>query len=57
MLEKLIEIANKKHGGHFTILKFTTNYRVCLGTVIDPQLDSLFMAKGQTLDEAIKITI
>lgn len=58
MLDKLIELANKEYDGHFTILKFTTNYRVCLGTLneINPII-TCFMAKGKTLDEAIKNAI
>ena len=29
MLNELIKIANEKYDGHFTIMKFTINYRVC----------------------------
>jgi len=38
--------------GHFTIMKFTTNYRVCLGTPSCRE-DIEKMAKGTTLLEAI----
>lgn len=58
MLEQLIELANKDYDGHFTIFKFTTNYRVCLGTLMDVNpMTTHFMAKGATLDEAIKKAI
>ncbi|CAI3195301.1 hypothetical protein [Clostridium neonatale] len=58
MFDELVDLANKDYDGHFTILKFTTNYRVCLGTLheINP-LITLYMAKGKTLDEAIKNAI
>lgn len=58
MLEQLIEIANREYDGHFTIFKFTTNYRVCLGTLIQVNpMTTHLMAKGATLDEAIKKAI
>lgn len=57
MLEKLIKIANEQYDGHFTILKFTNNYRVCFGTIVDIINDTDFMAEGKTLDEAIKKAI
>ncbi|AIY80541.1 hypothetical protein U728_744 [Clostridium botulinum 202F] len=52
MLEELIKIANELYDGHFTIMKFTTNYRVCFGTVSERE-DIKFMAEGKTLEEAI----
>lgn len=53
MLEQLIKIANEKYDGHFTILKFTSNYRVCFGTIFETATQTRYMAKGKTLDEAI----
>lgn len=33
ILQKLIEIANKEYDGHFTLMKFTTDWRCCFGTI------------------------
>lgn len=51
-------IANKRYGGHYTIMKFTTNYRFCFGTLFikdetELQVAIRLMAEGKTLDEAI----
>lgn len=53
-LQKLIEIANKEYDGHFTLLKFTTNWRCCFGTVDGIQGLSSYMAHGETLEEAVE---
>jgi hypothetical protein len=52
MLNQLTKIANEKYDGHYTLMKFTTNYRVCFGT-IDNIEKIKYMAEGKTLDEAI----
>lgn len=53
LIEKLTQLANLLSDGHYTICKFTTNYRVGLGTPADrEQFDK--MADGKTLNEAIK---
>lgn len=58
ILEQFTEIADKEYDGHFTILKFTSNYGACFGTLIDPNpLATMYMAKGKTLDEALKKAI
>ena len=31
-LQKLIDIANKKYDGHFTLMKFTMDWGCCFGT-------------------------
>jgi hypothetical protein len=59
LLELATQIANEKYGGHFTLMKFSTNYRFCFGTV---EYDCDVMAyrnniknmrEGETLDRAI----
>jgi transcriptional regulator with XRE-family HTH domain len=53
LIEKLTQLANILTDGHYTICKFTTNYRVSLGTPTEREhFDN--MADGQTLNEAIK---
>jgi hypothetical protein len=32
LMDSLIQLANEKSDGHMTIMKFTTNWRVSLGT-------------------------
>lgn len=51
-LQKLVDIADKEYDGHFTLMKFTTNWRCCFGTV-DDLMKSYYMACGETMDEAI----
>ena len=51
-------IANKHYDGHYTIMKFTTNYRFCFGTLhikndTEYRVAISLMAEGKTLDEAI----
>lgn len=52
-LTALKALADAKHDGHYTIMKFTTNYRVCFGTPTTEE-DIQMMAEGPTLLEAIK---
>ena len=53
LIEKLTQLANLLSDGHYTVCKFTTNYRVGLGTPSErEQFDK--MAEGKTLNEAIK---
>ena len=51
-LSELALLAEIFSDGHFAIMKFTTNYRVCLGTPICRE-DIEKMAEGSTLIEAI----
>ena len=51
-ISNLMLLAEIFADGHFTIMKFTTNYRVCLGTPsMKEDIDK--MAEGATLYEAI----
>jgi len=52
-MENLISIANQKYDGHFTLMKFTTDWRCCFGTIWDSLRGTEFMAKGKTMHEAI----
>lgn len=51
-LQEFIDIANKEYDGHFTIFKFTCDWRCCFGT-IDDNMKSYFMAHGETMDETM----
>ena len=56
-LDLFKEIANEQFDGHYTIMKFTTNYRVAFGTLHANDYDELRevirgMAEGKTLEEA-----
>ena len=53
LIEKVTEYANENHDGHYTIMKFTTNYRACFGTVHE-WLDIQSMREGNTLEEALE---
>ena len=53
-LQKLIDIANKEYDGHFTLMKFTTNWGCCFGTLNDALMSSYKMSHGSTMSEAIK---
>lgn len=51
--------ADKYYGGHFTVMKFTTNYRVAFGTIHANNYSELReeikrMAEGKTLESACK---
>lgn len=52
LIKKLTELANLLTDGHYTILKFTTNYRVGLGTPSERDCINK-MVEGKTLNEAI----
>lgn len=53
LFAELVKVANEKTSGHFTVLKFTTNWRVCFGTPND-RLDMEEMPVGKTFAEAAK---
>ena len=58
-LDMFKAIADKRFDGHYTVMKFTTNYRVAFGTIVAHDYDELRkaiseMAEGKTLDEACK---
>lgn len=52
-IDKLARLADILRDGHYTIYKFTTNYRVSLGTIQDPD-DIKLMAEGRSLSETVE---
>lgn len=54
MLQKLIDIANKEYDGHFTLMKFTTDWGCCFGTLDNTHMTSYKMSHGKTMSEAIR---
>lgn len=44
-------LADRYFDGHFTIMRFTTNWRICFGTPQDRE-DISTMSEGRTLFEA-----
>lgn len=55
VLQKVICIANEKYDGHFTLLKFTTNWKFCFGTLDDiTPYSTPFMASGETMEAALE---
>ena len=58
VLNKLIKVSNEKSDGHFTLMKFTGNWRCCLGTIQgDCRSEIVQMAEGKTIAEAINNAI
>ncbi len=53
-LQKLIDIANREYDGHFTLMKFTTDWGCCFGTLDNTLMSSYKMSHGKTMSEAIK---
>ena len=53
-LQEFIEIANKEYDGHFTLMKFTTDWGCCFGTLDNTHVASYKMSHGNTMSEAIK---
>lgn len=51
-MNRVIEIANEKYDGHFTLMKFTTNWRFIFGTIIDCE-EINYMHSGNTIDEVL----
>ena len=54
MMARLIERANRDHDGHVTILKFTTNWRVGSGTILEDRNAIARMPEGKTFAEAAR---
>lgn len=55
VFEKVLEKAKDDYDGHFTLLKFTTNYKFCFGTLMDVNnLVTMRMASGKTAEEAME---
>jgi hypothetical protein len=58
ILKRCIEHANEHYDGHLTLLKFTTNYRFCFGTLHEVnQFTTSEMAKGKTMEEAMEVAL
>lgn len=58
MFNLFIKIANEKYDGHFTLMKFTGNWRCCFGTPSGDSRENIYqMEEGKTMDEAIKLAI
>lgn len=56
-LMDLLELyANLFHDGHYTLMKFTTNWGCTFGTV-NCRTEVDHMSKGRTMEEAIKNAI
>lgn len=53
LLDQVIEYANKHYDGHFTLMKFTGNWRACYGTPNDFDEINL-MLEGKTQQEVLK---
>lgn len=60
-LDRAIAIANEYHNGHFTLFRFTTNWRFCFGTPMFDHFTSVGFVDetfdGKTMDEAIEKAI
>ena len=52
LLSELEKLAIEKADGHYTLMRFTTNWGCCLGTVEDRASISS-MKTGATIDDAI----
>jgi hypothetical protein len=46
-------IANRFFNGHFTIMSFTTNWRICFGPQPNSRMEIEGMAVGTTLADAL----
>lgn len=58
VLSKLIKIANEDYQGHFTLMKFSGNWRCCFGTPSGDSRSCIYqMEEGATMVEAIDKTI
>ena len=61
VLKRCEEIANERYDGHFTLLKFTHNWRFCFGTIAEGNcsLNEITnrMAVGKSMVEAINAGI
>ena len=53
-LELLAQIFTK---GHYSIFRFSSNYRVCLGTAQELNAIADLRCEGKTLDEAVEKVI
>lgn len=51
-LEKVIDIAKEEYDGHFTLMRFTTNWRFIFGTLVNDE-EIFLMESAKTLDEIL----
>lgn len=51
-LEKVIDIAKEEYDGHFTLMRFTTNWRFIFGTLGNDE-EIFLMESAKTLDEIL----
>lgn len=51
LLSQLEAIAKNSHDGHLTVLRFTTNWRIGFGTMVDRE-DVAKLADGVTFEDA-----
>jgi hypothetical protein len=56
LMAELLRIADAKHDGHLSILKFTTNWRVSFITPNDDE-EIKAMAVGKTFAEAARLAL
>lgn len=54
--------AEKYYDGHYTVMRFTTNYRVAFGTICSTDINEIYgdinrMAEGESLERACKMCI
>jgi hypothetical protein len=52
-MDQLVAVAAKDFDGHFTVMKFTTNWRVSFGTPSN-RFDIMDMPVGKTFEEAAR---
>ncbi|NYE57112.1 hypothetical protein [Carboxydothermus ferrireducens] len=57
LLVELGLIAWEEYDGHYMLLKFTTNWRCCFGTIYVDNPNTMVMAGGRTPEEAIRKAI
>jgi hypothetical protein len=59
VMAELERIARERYDGHFSVLRFTTNWRVCFCTPNTSMMDGsvLGMAEGKTFAEAARAAI
>jgi hypothetical protein len=56
LLDFMTEFAAKHSDGHFTIMKFTTNWRVSFGTPNERE-DISEMAVAKTMEDAVRMAV
>lgn len=53
LLNECERIAKEKYDGHFTLMRFTTNWKFCFGQPFNYD-EIQMMATGKTMEEAIQ---